>query len=95
MALTAWLQWGVRQSAEVMNQMMSVERVLEYGGLEREERDNVKEPVAESWPEEGKITFKNVTYRYAADMQPALKEVNFAVEATEKIGIVGRTGVSC
>lgn len=94
MALTAWLQWGIRQSAEVLNQMMSVERVLEYSGLEKEEKVE-KESIEESWPREGKITFKDVTYRYAADMQPALNGVNFSVESTEKIGIVGRTGVSC
>lgn len=33
MTLTSMLQWGIRQSAEVMNQMMAVERVLEYQGL--------------------------------------------------------------
>lgn len=33
MALTMMLQWGIRQSAEVMNQMMAVERVLEYREL--------------------------------------------------------------
>ncbi|XP_011301174.1 probable multidrug resistance-associated protein lethal(2)03659 [Fopius arisanus] len=30
MSMTGMIQWGMRQSAEVANQMMSVERVLEY-----------------------------------------------------------------
>ncbi|KAJ8687081.1 hypothetical protein QAD02_022875 [Eretmocerus hayati] len=30
MAMTGMVQWGMRQSAEVTNQLMSVERVLEY-----------------------------------------------------------------
>lgn len=92
MALTMMLQWGVRQSAEVMNQMMAVERVLEYRDLEPEQKE-VKKIADKSWPSEGKIQFKNVTYRYAKDAEPALKDVNFVVNKCEKIGIVGRTGV--
>lgn len=93
MALTAMLQWGIRQSAEVMNQMMAVERVLEYRDLEPEEKE-VKKVANESWPHEGRIKFNDVVYRYAKDMEPALRGVNFEVHSCEKIGIVGRTGVS-
>lgn len=92
MALTMMLQWGIRQSAEVMNQMMGVERILEYRDLEREQKE-VKKVADKSWPAEGKIKFNNVVYRYAKEMEPALKGVQFEVHSCEKIGIVGRTGV--
>lgn len=93
MALTAMLQWGIRQSAEVQNQMMAVERVLEYRDLETEEKI-VKKVVDKAWPKEGRIKFIDVVYRYAKEMEPALRGVNFEVNSCEKIGIVGRTGVS-
>lgn len=93
MGLTAMLQWGIRQSAEVMNQMMGVERVLEYRDLEPEQKA-VTKSVDKAWPEKGKLKFIDVVYRYASDMEPALKGVDFEVKSCEKIGIVGRTGVS-
>lgn len=94
MALCTMLQWGMRQSAEVMNQMMAVERVLEYRDLETEEKV-VKKVADKAWPAEGKIKFSNVVYSYAKEMEPALRGVDFEVKSCEKIGIVGRTGVSC
>lgn len=93
MGMTAMLQWGIRQSAEVMNQLMAVERVLEYRNLDKEEKET-KKTAEKSWPEQGKIKFNNVVYRYAEEMEPALRGVDFEVNSCEKIGIVGRTGVS-
>ncbi|CAO1406085.1 unnamed protein product [Diamesa tonsa] len=93
MSLTAMLQWGVRQSAEVANQMMAVERILEYRDLEPEQKDDpAPKEVEKSWPQHGAVEFKNVVYRYFAEAEPALRGVNFKVLPGEKIGIVGRTG---
>lgn len=35
--MTGLVQWGMRQSAEISNQLVSVERVLEYTKVESEE----------------------------------------------------------
>ncbi|XP_015109425.1 probable multidrug resistance-associated protein lethal(2)03659 isoform X2 [Diachasma alloeum] len=92
--LTGMFQWGMRQSAELENQMTSVERVLEYTNLESEpalESAPDKKP-RESWPEEGTIQFKNVYLSYAPGEPPVLKNLNFEIRKKEKVGIVGRTG---
>ncbi|XP_076648686.1 putative multidrug resistance-associated protein lethal(2)03659 isoform X2 [Halictus rubicundus] len=92
--LTGMFQWGMRQSTELENQMTSVERVLEYSKVDSEpplESTPEKKP-KDSWPEEGKIEFKNLSLRYDPAEAPVLKSLNFVVNPQEKIGIVGRTG---
>lgn len=92
--LTGMFQWGMRQSTELENQMTSVERVLEYSTVESEpplESTPEKKP-KESWPEEGKIEFKDLSLKYDPAEPPVLKSLNFVVYPREKIGIVGRTG---
>ncbi|EZA62696.1 putative multidrug resistance-associated protein, partial [Ooceraea biroi] len=108
MALTGMIQWGMRQSAEVANQMMAVERVLEYIQLEPE--PNLKDRgtefpknkgsqslalpvnVSDTWPGEGRIQFRNVYMRYEENEEAVLKGLNLVILPGEKIGIVGRTG---
>ncbi|KMQ90611.1 multidrug resistance-associated protein, partial [Lasius niger] len=92
--LTGMFQWGMRQSAELENQMTSIERILEYSKVESEpplESTPDKKPKSE-WPEEGKVEFKNVYLRYAPLESPVLKNLSFVIHPREKIGIIGRTG---
>ncbi|XP_064615565.1 LOW QUALITY PROTEIN: ATP-binding cassette sub-family C member 4-like [Liolophura sinensis] len=94
MTLMGMFQWAVRQSAEVENQMVSVERVLEYSNLPQEASldsspDNKPPP---SWPHEGVIRGEQVGLRYGPDAPLVLKNINFVIQAKEKVGIVGRTG---
>ncbi|XP_043286728.1 probable multidrug resistance-associated protein lethal(2)03659 [Venturia canescens] len=92
--LTGMFQWGMRQSAELENQMTSVERVLEYNDVQKEpplDSTPDKKP-RETWPEEGKVEFKRVYLRYSPLDPPVLKDLNFMIRPREKIGIVGRTG---
>ncbi|KAJ5248923.1 hypothetical protein N7468_000374 [Penicillium chermesinum] len=47
-----------------------------------------------SWPEKGAIEFRNVfaSYNTGADKKFVLSNLNFAIEAGQKIGICGRSG---
>ncbi|XP_019893676.2 probable multidrug resistance-associated protein lethal(2)03659 [Musca domestica] len=96
MGMTGMVQWGMRQSAELENNMTAVERVIEYEDLEAEGEmespPNKKPP--KSWPEDGQIVFDNLSLRYFPDpkAETVLKNLNISIQAREKIGIVGRTG---
>ncbi|KAJ7221013.1 ABC transporter [Mycena haematopus] len=86
--------WMVRQSAEVENDMNSVERVLHYATeVEQEAANEVLEnkPPA-PWPANGKIEMKEIVLRYRPGLPAVIKGISMTVQAGEKIGIVGRTG---
>ncbi|KAJ2422772.1 Multidrug resistance-associated protein 1, partial [Coemansia sp. RSA 2531] len=44
------------------------------------------------WPSSGNVEFKNMSAKYGANLDYALKNINFTARPREKIGIVGRTG---
>ncbi|XP_065085908.1 ATP-binding cassette sub-family C member 4-like [Ochlerotatus camptorhynchus] len=92
--LIGMCNWGLRQTAELENQMTSVERVLEYSRLEEEDDEETpsNDNVPEKWPQEGGIVFRNVSLRYSPQAEPVLRELTFEIKAKERIGIVGRTG---
>lgn len=91
-ALTGLVQWGMRQSAEVANQLMSVERVLEYKELPKEKQPLQPKTPPKMWPEHGKISFKDMGLKYDEKAPLVLKDLNITINPKEKVGIVGRTG---
>lgn len=88
-SLTGMLQWGVRQWAELENQMTAVERVYEYSQVKPEDKRGIK---PENWPVNGRIEYKNVYLTYLGSKKPIFNNLSFIVEPKQKIGIVGRTG---
>ncbi|ALC45339.1 CG11897 [Drosophila busckii] len=92
--LTGMCQWGIRQTAELENQMISVERVVEYTDLPAEfTLDSSKQLKLQSaWPDQGRINFINFNLRYAPQYPLVLRNLNFSIQPREKFGIVGRTG---
>jgi ATP-binding cassette subfamily B multidrug efflux pump len=43
-------------------------------------------------PIEGRIEFRNLTFRYHADSEPVLRDLNLAIGAGQTVAFVGRTG---
>lgn len=84
----------MRQTAELENQMVSVERVEEYVNLPSEppmETAPEHQPKGD-WPSDGRVKFHNLSLKYSDDSEYVLKQLTFEIEPQAKIGIVGRTG---
>jgi len=91
--LAALFQWCVRQSAEVVTQMVSVERLVEYSALAPEAAlctDEDKNHPA--WPHKGAIDINQLTVRYRSGLPPSLSDVSVRIESGQKVAVVGRTG---
>ncbi|KAG8228792.1 hypothetical protein J437_LFUL006671 [Ladona fulva] len=94
MMLAGMFQWGVRQTAEVENQMTSVERILEYSDLEKEETLDEKRErkPKDKWPTKGEIKYNSVGMSYKEGGPLVIRHLSFTISPSEKVGIVGRTG---
>lgn len=82
------LSWMVRHTAAVSNSFVSVERVMEYVCLPREEQSMGECP--SDWPPEGQLEFVDLHYGYGN--QAVLHGVSLLIKAHQKVGVVGRTG---
>lgn len=81
------LQHGMRQTAEAVAQMTSVERILQFTDLEREgnfKSTPDKKPSLE-WPQLAEIRFERVSLRYSKTELPVLRNLNFKIDAGAKV----------
>ncbi|XP_057492486.1 ABC transporter C family member 13-like [Actinidia eriantha] len=76
---------------ETEKEMVSVERVLQYMDIPREELHG-SQPIETNWTRQEQIEFQNVTLRYMPLLPAALKDVSFTIAGGMQVGIVGRTG---
>ena len=90
--ITQSLNWIVRMTVEVETNIVAVERVKEYSILKPEAPEIVEPRPKSTWPEHGKIEFKNYSTRYREGLDLVLKNINLSINPKEKVGIVGRTG---
>ena len=71
---------AIRQSAEVVNQMVCVERVSEYSQLESEaDLQTETDEDIPFWPVSGTIQVQNLSIRYRKTLPLSLKGLTFDV----------------
>lgn len=86
----------IRQSAEIENNMNSIERLLHYANkIEQELPHSMPEDAAleqSGWPQKGEVQFRDVTASHRKELAPALVDVTLDIKPGQRIGVVGRTG---
>ncbi|KAH7821298.1 putative Multidrug Resistance Associated Protein (MRP) [Monocercomonoides exilis] len=86
----------VQQNVELDSRMTGYQRIKFYSSQLPQEKDHTKKEGAidppKEWPEEGKVEYDHVTFRYRPGLPFVLRDVSFSLKAGEKIGVCGRTG---
>uniref|UniRef100_A0AAQ5YZ93 ATP-binding cassette, sub-family C (CFTR/MRP), member 3 n=1 Tax=Amphiprion ocellaris TaxID=80972 RepID=A0AAQ5YZ93_AMPOC len=95
--VTMSLNWMVRMTSDLENNIVAVERVKEYSETKTEAPWEVedKKPSSE-WPMQGNVEFNDYSVRYREGLDLVLKNITLKVISDHclsvQIGIVGRTG---
>ncbi|KAG0263816.1 Multidrug resistance-associated protein 1 [Mortierella polycephala] len=92
MSITEEVTMLVRNFCDLDNQLVNMERVLEYTRLRTEAPDFTDVVLPANWPSEGRVCFQNYSTRYREGLELVLKHISVDIAAGEKVGIVGRTG---
>ncbi|XP_071374324.1 ATP-binding cassette sub-family C member 9 isoform X1 [Centroberyx affinis] len=94
LTVTNYLNWVVRNLADLEVQMAAVKKVNSFLGTESENYEGSMDTsqVPEDWPQQGEIKIQDLCVRYDPMLKPVLKHVNAYINPGQKVGICGRTG---
>ncbi|KAM9846141.1 ATP-binding cassette sub-family C member 9-like [Aulostomus maculatus] len=94
LTVTNYLNWVVRNLADLEVQMAAVKKVNSFLGTESENYEGSMgaSQVPENWPQDGEIKIQDLCVRYDPMLKPVLKHVNAFIQPGQKVGICGRTG---
>ncbi|XP_060936365.1 ATP-binding cassette sub-family C member 9 [Limanda limanda] len=94
LTVTNYLNWVVRNLADLEVQMSAVKKVNSFLSIESENYEGTMDAsqVPEDWPHNGEIKIEDLSVRYDPMLKPVLKHVNAYIEPGQKVGICGRTG---
>uniref|UniRef100_A0A8C2BVI8 ATP-binding cassette, sub-family C (CFTR/MRP), member 9 n=1 Tax=Cyprinus carpio TaxID=7962 RepID=A0A8C2BVI8_CYPCA len=94
LTVTNYLNWVVRNLADLEVQMAAVKKVNSFLSTESENYEGSMDvsQVPEDWPQHGEIKIHDLCVRYDSMLKPVLKQVNAHINPGQKVGICGRTG---
>ncbi|XP_051974491.1 ATP-binding cassette sub-family C member 9-like isoform X1 [Xyrauchen texanus] len=94
LTVTNYLNWVVRNLADLEVQMAAVKKVNSFLSTESENYEGSIDvsQVPENWPQHGEIKIQDLCVRYDPMLKPVLKHVSAHINPGQKLGICGRTG---
>ncbi|XP_037804292.1 canalicular multispecific organic anion transporter 1-like isoform X2 [Penaeus monodon] len=81
--VTLFLNWLVRVASDMEANIVSVERICEYMQIDREAAWTAPDTPA-SWPDEGRVSFRNYQTRYRPGLDLVLKGITCSFKPGEK-----------
>ncbi|XP_075705466.1 ATP-binding cassette sub-family C member 9-like isoform X2 [Rhinoderma darwinii] len=94
LTVTNYLNWVVRNLADLEVQIGAVKKVNSFLNIESEcyEGTMDSQQVPDDWPKDGEIKISDLCVRYESNLKPVLKHVKANIKPGQKVGICGRTG---
>ncbi|XP_031438241.1 ATP-binding cassette sub-family C member 9 isoform X5 [Clupea harengus] len=94
LTVTNYLNWVVRNLADLEVQVAAVKKVNSFLSTESENYEGSMgaSKVPDDWPQQGEIKIQDLCVRYDPALKPVLKHVNAYINPGQKVGICGRTG---
>lgn len=94
LTVTNYLNWVVRNLADLEVQIGAVKKVNSFLSIESECYEGTMDPqqVPDDWPKTGEIQISDLCVRYESNLKPVLKHVKAYIKPGQKVGICGRTG---
>ncbi|CAJ0567100.1 unnamed protein product, partial [Mesorhabditis spiculigera] len=92
LSITEQLNMAVRMLADLESNIVSVERIKDYTGLDEEMEWRSDCPPDTQWPAGGKINWSEYSTKYREGLPLVLKTLSVTIDAGEKVAVVGRTG---
>ncbi|RDA85904.1 hypothetical protein CP532_2703 [Ophiocordyceps camponoti-leonardi (nom. inval.)] len=92
-ALSSSLQTLITEWTQVETALGAIKRIRSYVlTTEDENLPGEDGPVPDEWPQQGEITFKDISASYGPTSEAVLKGISFTIKPGEKVAICGRTG---
>uniref|UniRef100_A0A8C9FC43 ATP-binding cassette sub-family C member 9 n=1 Tax=Pavo cristatus TaxID=9049 RepID=A0A8C9FC43_PAVCR len=87
LTITNYLNWVVRNLADLEVQMGAVKKVHSFLNMESENYDGYLDAsqVPKDWPQEGEIKIENLCVRYENNLKPVLKHVKAYIKPGQKV----------